>query len=252
MGFEIFPAIDLRRGRVVRLQLGDPERQTTFSDDPVATARGWLAAGTTWLHVVNLDGAFDESGAANRAALERLAKLPVQIQFGGGLRSIDDVATVLGLGVRRVVLGTAAVEEPELVAESLARFGPERVTVGIDARDGRVRTRGWREATALTPVALAKAVSGIGIRTVIYTDISRDGVLSGVNVAATVALAEQTGLKVIASGGVNSPADVARLLSFAQAGVAGVIIGRALYEGQVDLKSVLDAAATVAIGDTSC
>ncbi len=252
MEFNIFPAIDLRHGRVVRLQLGDPERQTVFSTDPVATARGWLAAGATWIHVVNLDGAFDEGGAANREALKRLTKLPARIQFGGGLRSIGDVAEVLGLGVGRVVLGTAAVERPELVTESLARFGPQRVAVGIDARDGQVRTRGWREATAVEPIALAKAVGGMGVHTLIYTDISRDGVLSGVNVEATVALAEQTGLEVIASGGVNSPADVTRLLSIAERGVAGVIIGRALYEGQVDLKSVLDAAAKATSGGTSC
>lgn len=252
MGFDIFPAIDLRRGRVVRLQLGDPERQTVFSDDPAATARGWLAAGATWLHVINLDGAFDERGAANWTALEHLAKLPAQIQFGGGLRSIGDVEAVIGLGVHRVVLGTAAIEQPGLVIDCLARFGPERVVIGIDAREGRVRTRGWREATLITPIELAIAVGQMGVRTIIYTDISRDGVLSGVNAEATATLAEQSGLAVIASGGVNSPGDVARLRSLAPAGVAGVVVGRALYEGRVDLAHALAIATGEPTGEPPC
>src|SRR5690606_26460228 len=136
---------------------------------------------------------------------------------------------VIGLGVHRVVLGTAAIEQPGLVIDCLARFGPERVAIGIDAREGRVRTRGWREATLITPIELAIAVGQMGVRTIIYTDISRDGVLSGVNAEATATLAEQSGLAVIASGGVNSPGDVARLRSLAPAGVAGVVVGRALY-----------------------
>lgn len=237
MTFDVYPAIDLRHGRVVRLELGDPARQTVFSDDPLATAGRWLAAGATWLHVVNLDGALAEDGQANWAVLTRLGQLAARLQFGGGLRSLADVTAALECGVERVVLGTAALEDPALVAAALARFGPGRVAVGIDVRAGRVRSRGWQTETDVSPVALGKAMGNIGVRTVIYTDIERDGLLSGVNVAATAALAQAIGLEVIASGGVNSPADVARLR--ASPGVAGVIIGRAIYEGRVDLSAAL-------------
>lgn len=240
MDFTIYPAIDLRQGRVVRLQLGDPDRQTDFGGDPVAVAGRWLDAGARWLHVVNLDGAFAEAGNANWAALERLSKLPVRLQFGGGLRETTDVDRALACGVSRIVLGTAALERPALVAESIGRFGPERVAVGIDAREGRVRTRGWKHETAVTPADLAGEMNRLGVRTIIYTDISRDGVLSGVNVAATVTLAEVSGMEVIASGGVNLLTDVAALAKKASSGIGGVIIGRALYEGQVSLASVLE------------
>ena len=239
MDFTIYPAIDLRQGRVVRLQLGDPDRQTVFGDDPVEMAGRWLDAGARWIHVVNLDGAFAEDGHANWAALERLGQLPVRLQFGGGIRETADVDRALACGVSRVVLGTAALENPALVSESIERFGPERVAVGIDAREGRVRTRGWKHETVVTPADLAGEVARLGVRTIIYTDISRDGVLSGVNVAATVALAEASGLEVIASGGANSLADVAALVEKVSSGLGGVIIGRALYEGQVSLAAAL-------------
>ena len=239
MDFTIYPAIDLRQGRVVRLQLGDPDRQTVFGDDPVEMAGRWLDAGARWIHVVNLDGAFAEDGHANWTALERLGQLPVRLQFGGGIRETADVDRALACGVSRVVLGTAALENPALVSESIERFGPERVAVGIDAREGRVRTRGWKDETVVTPADLAGEVARLGVRTIIYTDISRDGVLSGVNVAATVALAEASGLEVIASGGANSLADVAALVEKVSSGLGGVIIGRALYEGQVSLAAAL-------------
>lgn len=240
--FDIFPAIDLRHGRVVRLELGDPARQTVFSDDPLEAAGRWLGAGARWLHVVNLDGAFAEAGRANWAALERLGKLAARIQFGGGLRTMADITAALDCGVRRIVLGTAALESPELVEAALARFGPERVAAGIDARDGRVRVRGWQTATDVSPADLGHTMHAAGIRTAVYTDISRDGLLGGANVAATAALAEATGLQVIASGGVNSLNDVARLRAQAP-GVVGVIIGRALYDNRIDL------AAAVALAD---
>ena len=239
MVFDIFPAIDLRRGQVVRLQLGDPNRQTVFGNDPVETAKRWLDAGARWIHVVNLDGAFAEDGRANWLALEKLGRLEAQVQFGGGLRSLDDLGKAMDYGVSRVILGTAALENPELVSASIARYGPDRVAVGIDARDGRVRTRGWQNETAATPTDLARAMGRLGVRTIIYTDISRDGVLGGVNTPATVALASNSGLSVIASGGVKSLDDVAELAPFASSGVAGVIIGRALYEGRVDLAAAL-------------
>lgn len=243
MTFDIYPAIDLRHGRVVRLQWGDADRETAYGDAPAAVARRWLAAGATWLHVVNLDGAFAEAEDDNWAALAHVTAVGAQVQFGGGLRTIADVARAFDAGVARVVLGTAALERPEMAAEAVARFGAARVAVGIDARGGLVRTRGWQTATAVTPIELARMMAAAHIQTAIYTDISRDGVLSGVNVADTAALAAASGLAVIASGGVCSLADVADLRARVSAGIAGVIIGRALYEGQVDLAAALAVAA---------
>ena len=247
-GFDIYPAIDLRRGRVVRLQLGDPGHETVFGDDPAATAGRWRDAGARWLHVVNLDGAFAEAGAANWAALAAIvAAGGARVQFGGGLRALDDIAAALDSGVARVVLGTAALESPELLAAAVARFGPERVAVGIDARDGRVRVRGWQTETAVTPAALALNARAAGVTTLIYTDIARDGVLTGVNAAATAALAAASGLAVIASGGARDLGDVERLLALgttaAPGRLAGVILGRALYDGHIDLAAALARAA---------
>ncbi len=239
MTFDVYPAIDLRRGRVVRLQYGDPDRQTVFSDDPLAMAERWAGEGASWLHVVNLDGAFSEESQANWAALELLGRLPARIQFGGGLRSMSDIERAFACGVGRVVLGTAAIENPDLVREAIGRYGPERIAIGIDAREGRVRTRGWANESDSSPVTLAKAMKQLGAVTIIYTDISRDGVLTGVNVSATAALAREAGLDVIASGGANSLEDVARLSAESSAGVVGVIIGRAIYEGQVNLAAAL-------------
>lgn len=246
--FEIYPAIDLRHGQVVRLQYGDPARQTTFSSDPVATGEKWLAAGARWLHVVNLDGAFDEAGAANWRALEALAGTGAAIQFGGGLRSLKDVARALNRGVSRVVLGTVAIEDPDLVAEIVERFGPQRVAVSLDARDGLVQTRGWQTETSMGVVDLGMAMRALGVATVVYTDISRDGVLTGVNVTATAQLAAATGLEVIASGGVSALDDVKQLLDHRDAGIGGVIIGRALYDERLDLAEAL-ALAAISRGD---
>jgi phosphoribosylformimino-5-aminoimidazole carboxamide ribotide isomerase len=241
--FTIFPAIDLRNGQVVRLQVGDPARQTTFGSDPELTGRRWVAAGAGWLHVVNLDGAFDEKGAANWAALPRLTRLGVQVQFGGGMRTADDIARAFDAGATRVILGTVAVEAPDLVAAAVARHGAERIVVGIDARDGWVRSHGWQTATPLTPVALGRKMATLGIQTVIHTDISRDGVLAGVNGAASAALAAETGLEVIASGGVATLADIRALLPLRAAGVGGVVVGRALYDEKFTLADALALAA---------
>lgn len=243
MTFTIYPAIDLRHGRVVRLQHGDPNRETTFSDDPVATGRRWVAAGAEWLHLVNLDGAFDEAGAANWEVLPKLAQLGARVQFGGGVRTLDDVERVLAAGVERVILGSTAVENPALVGQAVARFGAAHVAVGIDARDGRVRTRGWRQETAVTPAALGRQMQAHGVQTAIYTDIGRDGVLAGVNAEATAALARATGLHVIASGGVASLEDISRCQALADQGIIGVITGRAIYDGRLDLPAALAALA---------
>jgi phosphoribosylformimino-5-aminoimidazole carboxamide ribotide isomerase len=235
--FVVYPAIDLRGGKVVRLAQGDLARQTVYGDDPAAVARRWLGEGAAWLHVVNLDGAFGESGAANVAALEQIVATGAQVQFGGGLRALEDVERVLGLGVARAILGTVAVENPNLVREAVARFGAQRVGVGIDARDGRVRVRGWTADSGVDAIALGRQLRQVGVEIVVFTDVARDGVGTGVNVDATVALASATGLRVIASGGVASSGDVRRVRA---AGLAGVIVGRALYEGQVDLREILE------------
>jgi phosphoribosylformimino-5-aminoimidazole carboxamide ribotide isomerase len=235
--FVVYPAIDLRGGKVVRLAQGDLARQTVYGDDPAAAARRWLGAGAQWLHVVNLDSSFGEAGAANAAAIEQIVATGARVQLGGGMRSLADIERALGLGVARAIIGTAAVENPELVREAIARFGPERVGGGIDARDGRVRVRGWLEDTGVDALALAGQLAESGVTTVVFTDIGRDGIGAGVNVDATVALAQATGLRVIASGGVASAEDVRRVRV---AGLAGVIVGRALYEGQVELRDIID------------
>ncbi|GAB4448622.1 MAG: 1-(5-phosphoribosyl)-5-[(5-phosphoribosylamino) methylideneamino]imidazole-4-carboxamide isomerase [Anaerolineales bacterium] len=232
----VYPAIDLRGGRVVRLQQGDPARMTWYSDDPAGTARRWLEAGAEWLHVVNLEGAFGERDALNRQALEAILKCGARVQFGGGMRSLKAVARALDLGVSRVVLGTAAVENPDMVAQALTRFGAEKIAVGIDARDGRVRTRGWQTDGGVRPLDLALHLRALSLRTVIFTDIRRDGLGSGLNLAATREIADAGGLEVIASGGVHTLADVRAVK---EAGLAGVIIGRALYEGALDLREAL-------------
>ncbi len=226
----IYPAIDLRGGKVVRLKEGDPARIKSYSDDPAGTARRWLDMGARWLHVVNLDAAFGEGDGANRAALESILKLGVPVQFGGGMRSLDAIGHALDLGVSRVVLATIAIENTHVVADALARFGSERIAVGIDARDGLVRVRGWKESSGTSATDLALQMRTLGLRTVIFTDVSRDGLGSGLNIVATRELAEVSGLDVIASGGVRTMEDVR---AAQDAGLTGVIIGRALYEGTI-------------------
>jgi phosphoribosylformimino-5-aminoimidazole carboxamide ribotide isomerase len=236
---DIFPAIDLRQGRVVRLRHGDPNQQTVFSDDPTAVARQWAGAGTKWLHVVNLDGAFEETTAAqaNLDALRQITAVGPQVQFGGGLRSLADVARALELGASRVILGTMAVERPDILQAALTQFGPERIVVGLDARDGKVAIRGWQEESGLEVTAVGQHMRQMGLTTALHTDIGRDGDLRGVNGPASSALAQATGLQVIASGGVSSLADVRALLSLP--GICGVIVGRALYEGRVTVAELL-------------
>jgi phosphoribosylformimino-5-aminoimidazole carboxamide ribotide isomerase len=236
VSFIVYPAIDLRDGKVVRLKEGDPARMTAYSNDPVETARRWMNAGAVWLHIVNLDGAFDERDDMNRVALESILKLGAQVQFGGGLRSLDAIARALDLGVKRVVLGTVAVESPYVVAEALNRFGIERIAVGIDAREGLVHVRGWKDKSRVSAFDLALQARTLGVRTLIFTDVSRDGLGTGLNITATCELAEASGLSMIASGGVHTLADV---IVARDAGLSGVIIGRALYEGTIELKSAL-------------
>lgn len=233
--FTVFPAIDLRAGKVVRLKEGDPNQQTTYAPDPAGAARRWIENGASWLHVVNLDGAFGEPGSANLHALEaileeaRLAEVPVQ--FGGGLRSLESTQAALDLGVTRAVLGTLVVEQPEILTTVLAHWGAERIAASLDARDGRVQVRGWQDDTPLLAVDLARDLRTRGLHWLVFTDIARDGLQTGLNLAATVALANQSGLNVIASGGVSSLEDVRQAKA---AGLSGAIVGRALYEGMID------------------
>lgn len=236
MAFTIYPAIDLRAGQVVRLAQGDLARTTVYETDPVVVARRWQAAGAEWLHIVNLDGAFGGTGEENWFALSKLIRVGNKIQFGGGVRSLETVRQVLRLGVERVVIGTAAVENPNLLDDALTEFGSERIVVGIDARDGKVRIKGWAEESALTAIELGLRLKGQGVRTIVFTDVARDGIGAGVNVESTVELAERSQLAVIASGGVKDLEDVRRVRG---AGLPGLIIGRALYEGQINLTTAL-------------
>jgi phosphoribosylformimino-5-aminoimidazole carboxamide ribotide isomerase len=232
----IYPAIDLRHGRVVRLQYGDPARETIHSDDPLATAKRWQAAGAQWLHVINLDGALGEATLALET-LRALAGTGLSIQFGGGLRSLDDAQKALDTGAARVILGTLVVNEPELAGAAVERFGVEKVVVALDAKGDQVATHGWQQVSAWTPAELGKRFAGMGVIHALYTDVSRDGDLSGVNVAATANLARETGLRVIASGGVASLEDVRRCRGTGV--VAGVVIGKALYSGAFTLEEAL-------------
>ena len=239
MKFTIYPAIDLRSGAVVRLQQGDPDRQTIFGDNPQKTAEQWVDAGAEWLHVVNLDGAFDEGGGANWQALPGIITSGAKVQFGGGLRTKKDIARALQRGVSRVVLGTAAVEDPDLIADLVRHFGSEKIAVGIDVLHGQVRTHGWTDSANLSPEILALQMRALGVNRIIYTDIERDGLLSGVNYESTGKLAHTTGMHVIASGGVASLDDVHAALNQISSGVDGLIIGRALYDGRIDLAEAL-------------
>lgn len=235
----IYPAIDLRAGKVVRLKEGDPARQTVFSDDPAATARRWKDEGAEWLHVVNLDGAL-EAAASPLATARSIAECGLFVQMGGGIRTREAVAAALDAGVARVVLGTAAIENPPLVAECIAAFGPDAICVALDARDGYIATRGWTEVTEQTPVALGKRMADVGVRHALYTDVSRDGLLSGAAVKATITLARETGLSVIASGGIHAAEEIRALA--ASGVIGGAVVGMALYTGQLSLSDALMAA----------
>ncbi len=239
----IYPAIDLRHGRCVRLQQGLPDAEIVFADDPVDAARRWVAEGAEWLHVVNLDGALGDRALENVLALERiLSAVDVPVQFGGGVRSTKDVLALLAAGVSRVVLGTVAVSQPEVVVETLMRVSPDQVAVGIDARNGRVAIRGWRDVTQIDALTLGRRMARLGVARLVYTDVARDGMLTGVNLDATRELARETGLSITASGGVASIADIEALVAHRSEGIDGVIIGMALYRGTIELAQALSIA----------
>jgi phosphoribosylformimino-5-aminoimidazole carboxamide ribotide isomerase len=234
----LFPAIDLKGGRVVRLVQGDMARETVFNDDPADQARRFAALGFRWLHVVDLDGAV-EGGARNAASVGAiLAACRLEVQLGGGIRDMAAVERWLAAGVRRVVLGTTAVKDPGFVRQACVAF-PGRIVLGIDARDGRVAVEGWAEATALSALDLARRFEDAGAAAIVYTDIGRDGALAGVNAESTAALAAALSTPVIASGGVSGLADLEALLAVAHHGIEGVISGRALYDGRLDPAAAL-------------
>ncbi len=270
----IYPAIDLRNGRCVRLRQGDPDAETVFGDDPAEMALHWQKQGAQWLHVVNLDGALDanerqidtlertgtiriEAAGVTRSKVEnknstlqvnlqRLKQIrqavDIPIQFGGGLRTMSDIKLALGLGADRVVLGTVAVERPQLVADAISLWGPERIVVGIDARDGKVATHGWQETSDVDVIEIGHQMYAMGVRRTVFTDIARDGMLSGVNIPLTTKLGDMTDLKVIASGGVKDIHDIRRLKAHEHYNLDGVIVGQAIYTKSLDLTEAIELA----------
>ncbi|GAB4499474.1 MAG: 1-(5-phosphoribosyl)-5-[(5-phosphoribosylamino) methylideneamino]imidazole-4-carboxamide isomerase [Anaerolineales bacterium] len=231
MTFTIFPAIDLRAGKIVRLAQGDPARQTEYRGDPRAQAEQFKAEGANWVHVINLSGAFAEDSAENLKALAQILQTGINVEFGGGIRDEETLRIPLEMGAARVFLGTAAITNPALVDWALARYGAQRIAADLGVRNGKVMIRGWQESTPLTMLAVGERFYAQGLRWCVLTDVARDGVGGGVQIDSAIELQTATGLRVVASGGVSSPADVRRAR---QAGLAGIVIGRALYEGKLN------------------
>ncbi len=240
----IFPAIDLRGGKCVRLFKGDFDQETVFSDQPAEVAQQWQAQGAQFLHLVDLDGA--RAGHSENLATVReiLAAVTIPVELGGGIRTLENIDEVLALGVRRVILGSVAVRDPELVAAACAKYG-DRIVVGIDAKDGIVAVDGWGVSGDVDVITLAKRMKQAGVRTIIYTDISRDGTLAGVNVEATAKLARESGAHVVASGGVRDVRDIEALKPYEKDGIEGVIVGKSIYTGSLSLPEALAIAAEV-------
>jgi len=231
----VIPAIDLKDGQCVRLRQGDMDDSTVFSDDPVAMAARWHGQGARRLHIVDLDGAF-AGKPVNAGIIEQISSaLPdLPIQIGGGIRTLETIGRYLEAGVRYAIIGTMAAKNPDFVRQACAAF-PGHIIVGIDARGGRVAVEGWASESEIEAIDLAKRFADVGVHAVVYTDIDRDGMMQGVNVEATVTLAQQARLPVIASGGISDPEDIRQLMVHASAGICGAITGRAIYEGALDL-----------------
>lgn len=238
----IYPAIDLRGGRCVRLRQGRPEHETVFSADPVQMARHWLSEGAGWLHVVDLDAALSEASPNRPVVQAIIQQAGAPVQFGGGLRSLEAIEAIFALGVRRAVIGTAAISNPRLVQQAIARFGAEAIAIGIDSRGGKAAVRGWQEVTKTDALALAVHMKALGVVRIICTDVARDGMLSGPNLPFLRWMVEQSGLAVIASGGVASLDDLVALAGVP--GIEGAIVGQALYTGAFSLRDALEAAGT--------
>lgn len=235
----IIPAIDLRQGKCVRLSQGRKDSATAYDVDPLGVAKSFEGDGAKMLHVIDLDGAFGEGKSLNReVAREIIRSSNIPVQFGGGLRIVEDVEELISAGAARVVIGTMAVEAPEKLARLVELFGA-RIAVGIDARDGQVMTRGWETRGQVAAVDLARRVAAAGVERIVYTDVARDGMLNGLNIEQTVRIARESGLKVTASGGVSSLADLRRLSDANEPGIDSVIVGKAFYEGRFTLKEAL-------------
>jgi phosphoribosylformimino-5-aminoimidazole carboxamide ribotide isomerase len=235
----LFPAIYLKNGEAVRLQQGDMNRATVFNKNPAAQAREFAAQGFEWLHLVDLDGAFAGKPVNAEAVAAILQSVKMPVQLGGGIRDIATVERWLAAGISRVIIGTAAVRDPAFVKEAAKKF-PGKVAVGIDARGGKVAVSGWAEETQMQTAELAKLFEGAGVSAIIYTDVERDGMLQGLNLASTIALAEVVSIPVIASGGLASLDDIKKLIEPRARKLAGAIAGRALYDGRLDPKSALE------------
>jgi phosphoribosylformimino-5-aminoimidazole carboxamide ribotide isomerase len=244
----IIPAIDLKEGKCVRLEQGLMDRATVYSDDPATTAKHWEARGAELLHVVDLNGAF-AGVPKNLEAIKAIrAAIRIPIEVGGGIRDMATIRTLVSIGIDRIILGTAAIENPAFVQEACTVF-PGKIIVGIDAKDGMVAIKGWAEVTAVKAVDLALRMQEYGVIAIIYTDIKRDGMLTGPNIEATKALAKALHIPVIASGGVHTMKDIEDLLAVRYSGVSGVITGKAIYSGSLDLK---EAITFVKLNDNRC
>jgi phosphoribosylformimino-5-aminoimidazole carboxamide ribotide isomerase len=238
----LFPAIDLKDSRCVRLKRGDMAQATVFNDDPAAQARAFQDAGFSWLHCVDLNGAFDGRSVNAEAVCAIRAAIDLPIQLGGGIRDMAAVETWLGAGITRVILGTAALHDPAFVREAATAF-PGKIVVGADAKGGRVAVAGWAEVSDLTPIDLGRRFEDAGVAAILFTDVDGDGLLQGVNVEATAALARAVRIPVIASGGVGSLGDIERLIAASEPNIEGVVIGRALYDGRIEPRAALRLAA---------
>ena len=234
----LFPAIDLKNGQCVRLKRGVMDDATVFNDDPAAQARAFKAQGFQWLHCVDLNGAFAGKGANEEAIKAIRAAIDLPIELGGGIRDMAAVEAWLAAGITRVILGTAALTNPQFVKDA-ARAFPGKIVVGADAKGGKIATQGWAEVSDLTPVDLGRRFEDAGVAAILFTDIDGDGLLKGVNVTATAALARALSIPVIASGGVGSNADLEALAAAGEPGIEGVVVGRALYDGRIDIPAAL-------------
>lgn len=235
---QLYPAIDLKNGQCVRLKQGEFKDITVYSDKPEEIAAKWQSKGATFLHLVDLDGALAGHSVNKEVVRKIAATVSIPIQMGGGIRKEEDIEFVLSLGVSRVIIGTKAAENPEFIRNMVNKFGQERIVAGIDAKNGMVAVEGWEKISDITASDLANRMKEYGIRHVVYTDIARDGMLSGPNVDYTKKLTDETGLDIIASGGMSSMEDLKELYN---AGIHGAIIGKALYENRIDLKEAIDA-----------
>ena len=230
---KLYPAIDIKNGQCVRLQQGLFDATTVYSNEPFEVAKQFEAVGAKFLHIVDLDGALQGMGANDEALAQIIKNVTIPLEIGGGIRTMQDIEHRLNMGVTRVILGTKAVESPEFVKEAILKFGADKIVIGIDAKNGMVAIKGWETISNVDAVTLALSMKDLGVKTIIYTDISKDGMLCGPNLVQTARMVEATGLDIVASGGVSSMEDLEQLENI---GVEGAILGKAIYEKRVDLK----------------